>query len=624
MAIVGVSKALPQSTAPASGYAGSSACAVCHPAIAATQSRSNMARTWQGAAPAGLAPDYDRRIDEGPIQYRLHRAGQRVHWSVQLAGNAPLQIPVESAVGGRRHGLSFLARLEQIDSEKLVRAPLVETRFLQAAREERLVLSPGFPAAQPASSGLAVGHALSPGFERKCLNCHGTPNRDRVESGVRCESCHGPGQAHLAAVKRGEPRAGIVNPKRLAPAQSLALCAQCHSGFSNKADPLPDDLLVSSQAVALKNTECFKQSGGVLICTSCHDPHRDATAGEAGYAIVCRGCHDLSQPQHASICPVNQTGGCTGCHMPIRTEGSFQMADHWIRALPEKGRSQAGTKAEFRSRVPHKTEFLRLILVESEAKANEIHGQLAAGSPFSELAAAHSSDPSASRGGYLGEMRLQDLKPALAEAAARLGPGETSPVLPSGATFVIVGRMPRDFRYDAAELLKAADLLKANGDLPEAAAKAEQALRSYPGFLRAMFFLAAAAEQAADPRRWMAHLQSAVQLYPNDSTAQFNFGVALGAEGNLAQAIESYRKAIDLDPDHVAAYLNLGAALFSAGRVQEAAGVLRGGLAIDPLSAPLYYSLSILEEKQGNAESSRRARKLAEKIDPDFVRSQTR
>ncbi|MFN7926019.1 MAG: tetratricopeptide repeat protein [Bryobacteraceae bacterium] len=583
-----------------------------------------MARTWQGTATTELGPGFDRRISEGPTGYRLHRAGGRVYWSVEIPGSAPLRAAVETIVGGRRHGLSFLARVGEIDGEKLIRPVLVETRFLQGAHQERLVLSPGFPTAPAASYGTAAGHALSPGFEKKCLSCHGTPLPGKVESGVRCESCHGPGQAHVEAVKRGDRRLAIVNPKRLDPAESLAVCAQCHSGFSKKADPLPGDLLVSSQAVALRNTECFKQSGGALVCTSCHDPHQDALpTGDARYASACRRCHDPGLPQHAAVCPVNQTAGCTGCHMPVQQEGSFHMADHWIRVIPGSG-GASSAKPEFRSRVEPRTQFLRLIAVGDESKAREIRNQITAGASFAELAAAHSQDPSAVRGGYLGETLVKDLKPVLAGAAVRLAPGEISPVLQSGSTYLIVGRMPRDFRYRAEGLLKAADLLKANGKLSEAASKAEEALRAYPGYLRATFFLAAAEEQSGNPQRWMAYLRSAVELYPNDSTAQFNFGVALAAGGNLEQAIESYRKAIDLDPDHVSAYLNLGAALFSTGRAEEAAAALRRGLAVDPLSAPLYFSLSILERERGNAESSRRARSLAEKLDPDFVRSQTR
>jgi tetratricopeptide (TPR) repeat protein len=300
--------------------------------------------------------------------------------------------------------------------------------------------------------------------------------------------------------------------------------------------------------------------------------------------------------------------------MPRETQGGFHMVDHWIRARPGSSVPARQPDPRFRGRVRHSSGFLRLIVVGGESQANEIRRLLDTGASFFDIAAAHSTDTSAPKGGYLGEVQWKDLKPVLAAAALLLHYGENSPVLAADGKFLILGRMPRDFRRRAAEIQSEAGGIKERGDLRGAAEKSAEALRVYPDFLRAIFFQAAAEEQSGNAAASAMWLQSAARLYPNDSTAQFNLGVAQAAAGDIQRAIASYQRAIELDPDHVAAYLNLGAALFSANRLPEAIGVLREGLRVNPISAPLYYSLGLAEQKQGNLENARRALSLAAKI----------
>lgn len=621
---VATSAAFPQSHAADLGYIGSVACAGCHKEIAIAQSHTNMALTWQSAAPRGLLQALDETKTEGQVHYRLHRARRDLVWSAQLPGRVSLEVPVEVVVGGRRHGLSFLARVSEIEGEKLQRAPLVETRFLESAHQMELALSPGFPSGQPASYEGALGRVLSPELENKCLACHGLPaERGTAERGVRCESCHGPGNAHLTAVMHGNPKSGIINPHELAVEESLELCGRCHSGFGKPVAPMPDELLISSQVVALRNTECFKQSGKGLRCTTCHDPHRDADENEGVYTTACRKCHSLQVAEHAGICPVNQNDGCIGCHMPKRTKGSFQMVDHWIRVHPEQPAPPHQWRPAFRSRIAPTAEFLSLISVTDEAQANDIRRQIDAGMPFSFVAAKYSMDESAPSGGYLGEVRLKDLIPILAAGAAKLKHGEISPVLRPSGKFLILERMPRDFRYSAAELEKEADAFKAKGQLQRAVDKYLEALRLYPAFLRALSSMGDVQQQLGNVAQAAKVLEYAARLYPKDASAQFNLGVVYNSMGDAERAMAAYRLAIDLEPDFVPVYFNLGTVLFSVNRMSAAIDVFREGLRVDPLSAPLYYGLYIAEQRRGDATGAKHALALAQKIDPEFVRRQS-
>ena len=565
---------------------------------------------------------------------RERQKGQFITGSIASAANcygarsyqviSPLEVPVELVVGGRRHGRSFLARVTEIEGEKLQYAPLVETRFLESAHETELVLSPGFPSEQPVSYETAIGRVLGPSLEKKCLTCHGlAAEHETTEQGVRCESCHGPGEAHLKAVMHGNSQSGIVNPDKLTVDESLALCGRCHSGFGNPAAPMPDELLISSQVVALRNTECFKQSGKGLTCTNCHDPHHDANENETAYLTVCLKFHSLQVSEHAGICPVNQNDGCIGCHMPKQPKGAFHMVDHWIRVHPEQPAPRHEGRPALRSRIAPTAEFLRLICVTEEAQANDIRHQLEAGISFSAMAVKYSTDPSAENGGYLGEVQLKDLNSTLAAAAASLKYAEISPVLSSSGKFLILGRMPRDFRYSAAELAKDADALRAKGQLRQAVDKYLEALRMYPTFLRALSFMGAVQQQLGDIKQAARVLEYAARLYPNDAAAQFNLGVAYNSMGDAENAIAAYRRAIDLEPDFFPVYFNLGSVLFSVNRMSEAIRIFNDGLRVDPISAPLYYGLGTAEQRLGNAARAKHALALAQKIDPEFVRQQS-
>lgn len=240
-----------------------------------------MATTWRTATVSPLPLDYKARIFEGPAtptSFEFRRTPEGFQYSVAIPGAGNVTLPIQAIVGGTRHGLSFLARLDQLDGIALQRPALIEARYVYNSAQKSLVLSPDSVAEQHASYSAALGSALSRIFEQKCLTCHGEPNTLGAgkEGGVRCESCHGPGWEHLKAAGKGNPRQGIINPNRLAADQQLEVCARCHTGFTHFSDPLPDDLLVSNQVTALRNSECFVQSGKSFACTACHDPHGDA------------------------------------------------------------------------------------------------------------------------------------------------------------------------------------------------------------------------------------------------------------------------------------------------------------------------------------------------------------
>ena len=98
-----------------------------------------------------------------------------------------------------------------------------------------------------------------------CILCHTTRPQPRpqgsfenadsrvAEIGIGCESCHGPGEAHVQANSNpfrrlprrwnGEADPTIVNPATLSPVRSAEVCGQCHGIWS----PVQSDQVVAAQ-----------------------------------------------------------------------------------------------------------------------------------------------------------------------------------------------------------------------------------------------------------------------------------------------------------------------------------------------------------------------------------------
>ena len=573
----------------AGDYAGAATCAQCHKDIAALQRKSNMARTWQGRGESALPPGYAHTRTEGGFAYRARRDAKGVSFEVNGVGG-----PVEEVVGGERHGLSFLLRLKELGGVELPRPALIETRYLHSSKTHGLALSPGFPEETPASWETALGRVLSSSFEKKCLTCHG------ASAGVECEHCHGPSRAHTL-----KPPGNVVNPKKLSNAESIQLCAQCHAGFEELVDPLPQDVLISNQATALRATECYIQSAEGLNCTTCHDAHGNSQA-ETASVRVCLGCH-AREVKKAATCPVNSKENCVKCHMAAVERGPFTLTDHWIRVVAGSGEKRS---ERVRSNIPPRRVFLRILSTTERGVAEEA----VKGGDFFELARKNSNDPSAGAGGYLGEVRVDQMDPALAAAVSKLDYGERTPVIVKGANFLVFQRMPRDFRWEAIALEEEGNQLKAKGDLDGAIDRYQRALRINPLFARALVFLGVASGQKGDAARAVGILEQAAYLFPKDPSAHYNLGIAYGAAGRVQEEIGSYERALALEPDLTPAWLNMGAAFLGGGRHQQAVTALEKGIDVNPLAVDLYRNLETAYEAAGQPEKAKWAGRMAAAI----------
>ncbi len=579
-----------------------------------------MAATWQGRVASWLPQSFQASVTDD-LHYDLTRISDSLAYSVDLPSGRRLTLPVEISVGGQRHGLGFLLSVKEIDGTPLARPALVQARYAWSPERKKLLLAPGCSAAKPLSTEPALGLVLSPTFESRCLSCHGQPNLlgTGKNGGVHCESCHGPGSGHLAAIAHGNPNQGVINPRRLSNEESIAICARCHVGLTKFSDPSADDLLVANQVRAIQSSECWVQSGKAFSCTACHDPHNDAV-GNTRAVAACLGCHSKTASVPAAICPVNGVADCIGCHMPSVEMGPLHLVDHLIRVHPEQKTAHTfNPSADLRTHVRPISEYLRLIATRTADTAVAARERIAKGESFYKAAQELSVDRSAAIGGYLGRKKLNELGSTMAEGAARLGYGETSKVLPVDGRWLILQRLPRDFRWNAEQLELDAEQLAGSRNAAAAIEKAQQALMIYPQYLRALNFIGVTFAQNGNPKKAVDVLTAAAHLYPDDAGTKFALASTLTLLNDQAGAIDAYRKAIALEPDFTAAYLSLGTLLYASGDLKGATATFREGLQIDPLSAALYYNLGLALTRSGDASGGAQATALALKLDSSLI-----
>jgi predicted CXXCH cytochrome family protein len=205
-----------------------------------------------------------------------------------------------------------------------------------------------------------------------CLHCHSSAvqkpvgandhfgARPFLQGGVTCQSCHGDATAHLAS----GGAAPILNPAKLVPSKRDSVCLQCHLEGETAVSPpgrsladfVPGDNLsgyvthfvhsgelgpegrATSQWEALLQSECKKQSGDRLTCTTCHDPHQSPSPDQrVGYfRSKCLTCH--SEPAFVGKHHPDQPD-CSRCHMPREKTADVaheQLTDHRIQRKPSQ------------------------------------------------------------------------------------------------------------------------------------------------------------------------------------------------------------------------------------------------------------------------------------------------
>ncbi len=268
-------------------YVGSKACQKCHPDKFALQSKSEHARA--------LAP------------------GQKAQWAFGAGDKAVTFVDQTGEDTIAEHGLSYYTATKSMG------------------------ITPG----HSDTTDIVYRTFDSLGTALRCFRCHSTGPVTLAadykvapsELGVRCESCHGPGSAHIK--QPGAPGT-IQNPKRLTATELNRLCGACHrqaSDLDHETD-WTNAWNVRHQPSYLHRAACFRNSNGRLSCLTCHDPHGPLNKTASSYDARCVSCHK-SVIHKAAVA----SRSCVNCHMPqVRTSATLEFTNHWIGIYAQQGK----------------------------------------------------------------------------------------------------------------------------------------------------------------------------------------------------------------------------------------------------------------------------------------------
>jgi hypothetical protein len=414
-----------QSTRAGDGYVGSASCSPCHEDIYRRYMQSGMGRSLSLVTPAFLQsisfPAHtvnqrtDRRFDIYVQDGKLYQS------EYQTAANGTEIFrdtrEVEWIIGAGTNGFGAIVR-----------------------RDDYLFQAPQSFYSQPGNWGPSPGYEfIDLGFNRPiqagCISCHsGRPRPVANTNGqfestpfselaIGCENCHGPGAAHISAMKGSGRDAKkilrIVNPARLTPYLADNICMGCHQtgdvrvlkpGKSYQdfrpGEPLdnvlsilmvpptldaPPDSDHVEHYYSMTLSKCYRQSQGRLSCITCHDPHEVPPHDEAAgyFNRKCLLCHSESRCKLPLSLRRQRQGAdnCVGCHMPKRDIGVISHSsatNHRILAQP----GEPFPEITFQQTIPSLPDLIHLDPAPGEGEMPpslltllEAYGELAANRP---------------------------------------------------------------------------------------------------------------------------------------------------------------------------------------------------------------------------------------------------
>ena len=257
-----------KSAASLTKFVGSAECAKCHTQIAVTQATTPMAQAAAPAANSEILKSHSDLTDQrAEYHYDLSTSPQSVNFSVS-DGAQSISAPIAWAFGLGHKGQTYIYQRD---------GGFYESHLSFYKSLGALDLTTGHDDTDPDDLKSAMGRWLDGDEARRCFGCHTTASNvgghfdtSHLTPGVQCESCHGPGANHVAAMKSGKIEAGraaIFNPKKLDAAASVDFCGACHRTWADVIlgeNKLRSMMNVRFQPYRLEDSKCWRNSQGEL------------------------------------------------------------------------------------------------------------------------------------------------------------------------------------------------------------------------------------------------------------------------------------------------------------------------------------------------------------------------
>ncbi|MGE3512390.1 MAG: DmsE family decaheme c-type cytochrome [Vicinamibacterales bacterium] len=173
--------------------------------------------------------------------------------------------------------------------------------------------APAAVSSTPAAAPAAAQDPASYVGQETCLGCHADRDYKGTAHALKtnprspasthgCESCHGPGKAH---VDGGGDTTKILNPGTMAPQRASEQCESCHNRGNHALWP---------------GSQHDNRNVGCVSCHSTHAPKGPAQIKAADESQLCASCHRNvvnKQRNRFNHMPVREGKlSCSSCHNP--------------------------------------------------------------------------------------------------------------------------------------------------------------------------------------------------------------------------------------------------------------------------------------------------------------------
>lgn len=649
------------------GYAGSQACASCHTSQFHDWARSHHAFAMAEATEQTVRGDFNgASTEQAGSKGRFFRRDGRFFVETENRKGEPQEFAVAATFG--------VEPLQQY----LVKFPDGRMQVLPWAWDTR-------PKGEGGQRWFMVygDEAIPPSDTRHwtrgqqnwnymCAECHSThveKNYDAAkdafatrfsEISVGCESCHGPGAAHVGWAQSGKPASRLkgfahkaaqravadwsIDPKTGSPAHGVArpagdeveTCARCHARRAVISEawkpgaPLEDTHVPAFLSDALFeadgtmkdevfNDHSFKQSlmyAKGVVCSDCHDPH--SARLKAPGAQVCAQCHDAqtySSPRHTGHAK-DDGPDCITCHMPARTYMVVDKRhDHSFRIPRPDLAAKTGSPNACNDCHTDKSAAWAAAAI-AQWHGPERRGFQTWGEAF---ALARRGDPAA-RAGLIALVR-NAATPAIVRATAL---DELMRMPARDATAVAIASLA-----DPAPLVRMAALRMLSGLPADERVRLAAPLLSDP--VRTVRIEAAALLASVPPQavpvaslltfeKASQEREEALQLNADRPEARAALAQMAVQKGDLPAAEQALRDGLRLTPDAAVLAVNLADLYRASGRENDAASVLALFLAQNPSATAARHALGLsLVRQRKHAEALAEFRRAAED-EPDNPR----
>jgi predicted CXXCH cytochrome family protein len=292
----------------ADGYAGSEKCEECHKAIYAGYRQSGHPYKIQKIQD-GLPPVYPVGTSSG-----VPRPPEGMDWK-----------DISHVIGGYGWKARFM------DKEGYILTGKAERQY--NLKNETLGLKPhwgGYDAKKEPRKPYTCGTCHTTGWKKTGKD---GPHQDDLpgihgtwaEPGVTCESCHGPGAAHVTT-----PRKVKLSTK--------PNCGSCHIRGDVKTIDASKGMIRHHEQYEDLLASPHRKKG----CMACHDPHVSSKYGQGGFKgqiDTCIKCHvdeEKEAPIAIKIAPEGHKA-CISCHMPFAGKSAVAIKIKYRDGVVPKG-----------------------------------------------------------------------------------------------------------------------------------------------------------------------------------------------------------------------------------------------------------------------------------------------